>query len=424
MISLRGIFAFILLPIRLLFVLIKYPFFGGINNLYKNDLINSLKLTFYQALINFPLNDVYIFTLISSEFIINKVIGKLYPSLTKNLSNYGEKFDKNSYWLIEKSNRSSNDPILIYLHGGGYFLGIVPQQIESLITTYYLLDPIKQRNLSILILDYKLTSHGYPIPHQLTQLLETYTNLVKQGNENFLLMGDSAGGNLAITFTQYLRLSSNNNNNNNSSNSNSSNLPYPKSLILISPWVKLIAETYQNTPGHSYYNYSSGDVIQFDRFSSSELYQNLLGTDTKLNSLTVSPGNCLYSRKDWENIPTYNQLGHSVFVISGEHETFRDDILQWCKYSLNYPVDELNFKDSNGEYDPKIHKYIRNDEKSAYIDINIIPWGLHDYLIFEHTLIGKLKLDPSLKLQSINKRKYFGTLSVVNFLNTILPGEN
>ena len=46
-------------------------------------------------------------------------------------------------------------------------------------------------------------------------------------------MGDSAGGNLAITFTQYLRLS------------NSSNLPYPKSSILISPWVKLIAETYQ-----------------------------------------------------------------------------------------------------------------------------------------------------------------------------------
>ena len=52
-----------------------------------------------------------------------------------------------------------------------------------------------------------------------------------------LLMGDSAGGNLAITFTQYLRLS------------NSSNLPYPKSSILISPWVKLIAETYQNTQG-------------------------------------------------------------------------------------------------------------------------------------------------------------------------------
>ena len=89
-------------------------------------------------------------------------------------------------------------------------------------------------------------------------------------------MGDSAGGNLAITFTQYLRLS------------NSSNLPYPKSSILISPWVKLIAETYQNTPGHSYYNYSSGDVTQYDTLSGAEVYQHILGTETKLNSLTVS----------------------------------------------------------------------------------------------------------------------------------------
>ena len=33
-----------------------------------------------------------------------------------------------------------------------------------------------------------------------------------------------------------------------------------------------------------------------------------------------------------------------------------------------------------------------------------------DFLFFEHTLIGKLKLEPSLKLQSINKRKYFSCL--------------
>ena len=48
--------------------------------------------------------------------------------------------------------------------------------------------------------------------------------------------------------------------------------------------------------------------------------------------------------------------------------------------------------------------------------------GVLMIFIFEHTLIGKLKLEPSLKLQSINK-KYFGTTSVVNFLNTVLPGE-
>ena len=411
MISLRAVIALILLPLNLLFVLIKYPFFGGVNPIYKNDLVNSLKLTVYQALINFPLDDVHIFSIISANLLSIKLLVNYILGLTSKLPNYGKKFDKQSFWLVEKPNRKPDDPVLIYLHGGGYFLGLVPQQIESLVTTYHLLDPVKRENLSILVLDYNLTCQGYPIPHQLSQLVETYTSLVKEGGKNFLLMGDSAGGNLAITFTQYLRLS------------NSSNLPYPKSSILISPWVKLIAETYQNTPGHSYYNYSSGDVTQYDTLSGAEVYQHILGTETKLNSLTVSPGNCPYDSKDWQDIPTYNQPGHSVFVLAGEHETFRDDILEWSKYALNYPLDELDFQDSNGEFNPKVHKYIRNDENSAYIDVTIVPWGAHDYLFFEHTLIGKLKLEPSLKLQSINKRKYFGTTSVVNFLNTVLPGE-
>ena len=142
---------------------------------------------------------------------------------------------------------------MIYLHGGGYFLDVAPQQIETLLSIYHLLEPAKKLRFSILVLNYNLTSKGFPVPHQLAQLVDTYTSLVRGGSENLLLMGDSAGGNLAITFTQYLRL-------------NKPNLPYPRSVILVSPWVKLIPEVYQNTPGHSYYNYSANDVIQYDRF--------------------------------------------------------------------------------------------------------------------------------------------------------------
>ncbi|KGU26993.1 hypothetical protein MGS_04392 [Candida albicans P78042] len=379
--------------------------------MYKDDLSNSLKMILYRTLIDFPKDDIHIFALMSTGFVINSVVGKLDSSLTSKLPNYGKKFDKQSYWIVEKPNRKPDDPVLIYLHGSGYFLGIVPQQIESMVTTYYLLDASKRENLSILVLDYNLTCQGYPIPHQLSQLVETYSNLVKNGAENLLLMGDSAGGNLAVTFTQYLRLS------------NSVNLPYPKSCVLISPWVKLIAETYQNTPGHSYYNYSKVDMLHFDTFSSADLYKHILG-DTKLNSLTVSPGNCPYDPKDWDDISTYKQPGHSVFVLAGEHETFRDDILEWSKCVLDYPIDKLDFKDSNGEFDPKAHRYIRNDANSAYVDVTIVPWGPHDYLYFDHSLIGKLKSEPTLKLNSINKRKYFATISVVNFLNTVLPGKN
>ena len=53
-------------------------------------------------------------------------------------------------------------------------------------TTYHLLDPAKRENLSILVLDYNLTCQGYPIPHQLSQLVETYTSLVKEGGKTFI----------------------------------------------------------------------------------------------------------------------------------------------------------------------------------------------------------------------------------------------
>ena len=64
----------------------------------------------------------------------------------------------------------------------------------------------RKKNLSILVLDYKLASKGYKMPYQLNQLISTYKNLIYQGNTNLILMGDSAGGNLAITFLQHLRL--------------------------------------------------------------------------------------------------------------------------------------------------------------------------------------------------------------------------
>ena len=46
-------------------------------------------------------------------------------------------------------------------------------------------------------------------------------------------------------------------------------------------------------------------------------------------------------QKDWDDISTYKQPGHSVFVLAGEHETFRDDILEWSKCVLDYPIDKL-----------------------------------------------------------------------------------
>lgn len=48
------------------------------------------------------------------------------------------------------------------------------------------------------------------MPAQLGDLVTLYKKLVDEGNDNIQLIGDSAGGNLAITFLQHLRISNEN----------------------------------------------------------------------------------------------------------------------------------------------------------------------------------------------------------------------
>lgn len=62
----------------------------------------------------------------------------------------------------------------------------------------------REKKLSVLFLDYSLASYGNELLTQLHELTATYTRLAKEGNTDFRFIGDSAGGHLSTTFTQYL----------------------------------------------------------------------------------------------------------------------------------------------------------------------------------------------------------------------------
>ncbi|KGU26919.1 hypothetical protein MGK_04302 [Candida albicans P57055] len=364
-------------------------------------------MTIYKTALIIPVRDSGLFSIMSNYFIINKLIKTLYPTLT-SLPNYGKKYDKQSYWLVESKDRKPSDPVLIFLHGGGYFVQTMPSQIESLLSIYHLLEEPQKSKLSILVLDYKLACHGYKVPYQLTELIDTYTNLVKDGSKNILLMGDSAGGNLALIFLQSLKI-------------DKLSLPYPSSVLLISPWVKLAPDNFQNTPGNSYYDNAAHDMLPFNSHSS-ELLESLLG-DSRVYSLTISPGNCPYNETDWKDIPSLNHPGYSVFVITGEHECFRDDILEWANHSLQSPLTPQK-GDSQGRFNPKIHQYIRDTPDTAYAEVLIEPCGVHDsVLYFENSIISILKNNPRLNAKSLDKVEYFGITKVVDFLNKTLSSE-
>ncbi|KAI5967885.1 hypothetical protein CANMA_002653 [Candida margitis] len=405
MISLKGLLSILSLPVRLLWVTIKYPFVGGANAKFKNSLVNSLKIELCRFALTLPVHDTAAIANRTTQGVIDK-LKPLYPTRT-NLNNYGKKFDKQSIWLVEVKGRSHTDPIVIYLHGGGYFINTSPSQITSVLSMYHLLDEEKRKRTSILVLDYSLACHGHYIGTQLYELAATYNKLVSEGNDNFVLMGDSAGGNLAITFLQYLKQEKN------------PKLPWPRSEVLISPWVKLAGDKHQFTPGHSYHDNEKHDMLSSNFAKDPKRQAHLLGGKSPAD-LLISPGNVPYKTSDWNDIPTLNSKGYSTFVILGEHEVFRDDILEWSKYALGSPLVPQS-QESKGKFDSKAHEYKSGGINDAYIDVVVEPWGIHDsVLFFENRVMEKLEKQHHLKLNDLDDEELFGIVKITKFLNKTL----
>jgi monoterpene epsilon-lactone hydrolase len=101
-------------------------------------------------------------------------------------------------WLIPKN--SPKEPILLYLHGGGFVFGLTPPHLDMVA---YL---ARRMGVRTLMVDYRLApEHPYPAP--LDDCVTAYRWLLKQGvsSQNIVVAGDSAGGNMTITTMMKLR---------------------------------------------------------------------------------------------------------------------------------------------------------------------------------------------------------------------------
>lgn len=116
-------------------------------------------------------------------------------------------------WLIPQG--SSSDQVLLYLHGGGFVLGLSFPHFHMV---GYL---AKKMDLRALMVDYRLAP-DYPFPAALDDCVAAYRWLLTQGipPHNIVLAGDSSGGNLTITTMMKLR---------------DSGLPLPTAAACLSP---------------------------------------------------------------------------------------------------------------------------------------------------------------------------------------------
>lgn len=402
------------LPVEIIITILRFYVFGGVRSRrYKNSLINCIKLRIFRLSLSAGISDGKWLGPYSNSFLIRRVIPLLAPELVK-VPNYGEKFDDNSIWLVKQKDRKPTDPVIIYSHGGGYFIQTMPSQVRSLMAIYNLLDAEKQSKTSILFLDYKLVSHGYSFPTQLNQMDATYSKLVAEGCDNILLMGDSAGAHLLVAYTQFLKLQER-------------EVVYPRQLLLVSPWLKLNPLPGDMTEGKSWLDNQHYDLIHHLSFSNFQELCQIVGTED-LHSLVSLPGGKVPKlREDWTDIPTYSDPKYSIFVVLGEDESFRDDILEWAKYAVDLPwYSKVKYGDSHKFLEKEHYEFERRGVAGeANLTVYVEPLGVHDALFFfEDSIawqIGKdAKKGKKTLLKDIDQKEYFAILRVTKFLNETL----
>lgn len=119
-----------------------------------------------------------------------------------------------------RSNTKHGNRVILQLHGGGYLfglsdahrlLGVNQAQLAGVSDVYYS--------------DYRLAPQN-TYPAALQDAVALYREMLNRGilAKNIILIGDSAGGNLAVELALYLK---------------EHNLPQPGVIILISPWATM-----------------------------------------------------------------------------------------------------------------------------------------------------------------------------------------
>lgn len=176
-----------------------------------------------------------------------------------------------------------------------------------------------------------------------------------------------------------------------------------------------MARKEQYQVNNSYYDNRVNDYLTHEFFSSAKNIGDIVGKSS-LQDILINPGKQPLNRADWKDIPTLNNETYSVFIIVGEDEVFRDDILEFAQEIMQVPKKLL--VDSGGVYNKNDHSYIRNEIGKAHLRLYIEPWGVHDAsLIMEHRISSQLQTKTLLEF---NPDEYFGIVKIVEYLNDTL----
>lgn len=224
---------------------------------------------------------------------MNKLANAEDKSPKINVKKYGRNIHTSelSHSQIVKFGDDNSQQIVIYLHGGAYVAEITSAHLDFC-------DKLsKEIGGEVYVPIYPLTpKHTYGETYDL--LTDLYKKIAENTEKKITIMGDSAGGGLAIAFCQHLV---------------SIGLRQPDNLVALSPWMDISM---------------SGDKKQYDIYQKKDPILGveglkeigkMWGGDTELENPKVSP---IFGNNT--DLP-------KTLLFVGTHELFNPDVVKYYK---------------------------------------------------------------------------------------------
>lgn len=124
-------------------------------------------------------------------------------------------------YVLSSVNNNINNKYILYLHGGSYVMETSYKHWQ------FLGDLVNETNATLILPDYPLTpKHTYKDVFEMIEPIYE-TMIQKVGKDNLILMGDSAGGGMALGLIEKI---------------NKENKDIPLKTILLSPWLDVRLE--------------------------------------------------------------------------------------------------------------------------------------------------------------------------------------
>lgn len=318
MISLKVLLRLATLPVRLFVLALQYFTVG---TPFNNAPISRSLWKTLNCGVHHHMNSAFTVEDLSqiANFLINDVFARKAATYA-DLPNFGRAYTQkdptvdlyhcDSTWLSYIEERSADDPILVYLHGGCFAYQLQDNTLEAFSNVFRALEQ-KDKKVSILFVDYSLTQNGATYPTQYNEVNYVYDRLVEEGNTNILLVGDSAGGNLVLNVLQHLH------------QKEGPNTVWPRAVIPISPYLNVSLNAYEGSMKEN----NSIDIFSFEaiRYFGDEY----IGHDPVLHASPVVNIEANVHKVAWKDFPPIKD--GKVLVLLGENEVLKDQILRWCE---------------------------------------------------------------------------------------------